>query len=178
MRFVVLLSAIVALMACQVGTPESKEKSTPERMKPQGDYGLLGDRGEFYILAEADRDGFRDQLFVVFIAVGTAPGAHVRAVDNNFMPLSGDHDCVDIFRDQDQHYKVRSLEIKRGKKSLYLKFNKKSMGGMITEFEYTTTDTDEATVTYKYKKPWRLKPGRVEISKDHYQRLKYGERCV
>ena len=151
MRFVALLSAIVSLMACQVGTPESKEKSTPEKMKLQGEYGLLGDTGDTYVLAEADRDGFRDQLFVIFIVVGSVPGAFVRAVDNNFMPLSGDNDCIDRFADQDQHYGVSSLEITRGKKSLYLKFDKKKMDSMITEFRYTTKDMDEANVTYKYK---------------------------
>jgi len=178
MQFVTLLLAIVSLTACQVGTPESKEKSTPEKMKLQGEYGFLGDTGDTYVLAKADRDGFRDQLFVIFIVVGTVPGAFVRAVDNNFMPLSGDHDCIDRFADQDQHYDVRSLEIKRGKKSLYLKFDKKKIDSMITEFRYTTKDTDEANVTYKYKKPWRLKPGRVEISGDHYRRLKHGDRCA
>ena len=185
MRFVTLLLAIISLMACKIRTPESKEKFTPKEEKLNHDYGFfmgsLSDGTKYllgmYLLAKPNRSGFSNQLFAIFPKYGSVPGVHVRAIDNNFMPLK-QNDCIDEFRDLDQAVYADSLELERWGKSIRLKFKEKNINSMIMEFEYTTKDTNEVDVTYQYKKPKDLTPGTVALSYDHGKKLERGDSCV
>lgn len=185
MRFVSLLLATTTLIACQVRTPESKGKFTPEEkeLEHRGNYGFFmrtlndGSKSEgMYILAKPNRYGFSDQLFAIITKYGSIPGVSVRAIDNNFMPLS-QNGCIAEFRDQNQDVAADSIKLERSGRSIHLKFKKKNINSMITYFEYTTKDTNGVDVTYKYEKPRGLSPGTVNLSDDHSKKLEKGDRC-
>ena len=191
MKLITMALTVMSLVACKIDRePEaSKAKFTPEKTEIEDyGYGLLWEpRSDpndvlVYLMTKVvARYGFPPQLFVIRMirGRGTVVEVHVRAVDNKLMPLSQPNDCIDKFVASDVNDRVhsdgwfkrdvRSIEIKKGRKSVRIKFNEKEITGdtMITEFEYTTVDTRGKPVTYEYKKPRNFRPDIQDLGYDH-----------
>lgn len=135
MKLVTTILMGVSLIACQAKDPgASKAKSTPEktRVSEEGEYGFLSEPELFpndflvYILAKATKDDSLQQVFVIrrIVRTGSVVKVHVRAVDNNFIPLE-QNNCIDRFVASDTYHHKRAFERKKGKRVFILNLKRK-----------------------------------------------------
>ena len=182
MKLVTMILIVVSLAACHVEGPEAGEaKFEAKRQKNWKGPGRVSGKNSYidspYVLAKAE--GYPDQHFVfdmsfmpTYLEYGQVM-VKIRAVDNKFRPLK--NGCVDKFLSKRNYFAPKrneenTINIINGQKGIKITWD--TQDG-IKEFEYTTLDSNNFSVTYKYKRPNAAPLGWGETKKIPDKRFKH-----